>query len=272
MKKLIPALAMLLVAAALMGTSTYAWFSANPQVSADGMSVKAASTGGLAIASYTGNVGATAQVPGKNDFSSAATAVWKNSTDAVQPTSVDAGKWWKATSASIDDYAASGDITAATGNGFYQHTKWQIKSLAETGTVNVNVTNINVTYADAESSANLNKAIRVALAVTTTTDDGEGNETKTTVWYYFAPNRTAPGQGASYTYVNATGTVATYGAQGSNTLNYTATPGTQIITGLGTNPVDIDAYVYYEGQDENCKSANAIDIDTINVEILYAIG
>ena len=38
-KKLIPALCMLLVAAVLMGTSTFAWFSMNDQVTATGMQV-----------------------------------------------------------------------------------------------------------------------------------------------------------------------------------------------------------------------------------------
>ena len=41
MKKLIPALCMLLVAAALMGTSTFAWFSMNSTVTASTMQIKA---------------------------------------------------------------------------------------------------------------------------------------------------------------------------------------------------------------------------------------
>lgn len=43
MKKLIPALAMLLVSAILLGTSTYAWFSMNTTVTATGMQIKAVS-------------------------------------------------------------------------------------------------------------------------------------------------------------------------------------------------------------------------------------
>ncbi len=43
MKKLIPALCMLLIAAALLGTSTYAWFSMNDKVTATGMTVTAKS-------------------------------------------------------------------------------------------------------------------------------------------------------------------------------------------------------------------------------------
>ena len=42
-KKLIPALCMLLVAAVLMGTSTFAWFSMNTQVTATDMMVKVVS-------------------------------------------------------------------------------------------------------------------------------------------------------------------------------------------------------------------------------------
>ena len=49
MKKLIPALAMLLIAAVMLGTSTYAWFSMNTQVTATGMTVKAATSKNLVI-------------------------------------------------------------------------------------------------------------------------------------------------------------------------------------------------------------------------------
>ena len=43
-KKLIPALCMLLISAVLMGTSTYAWFSMNTTVKAEGMQVNAKTT------------------------------------------------------------------------------------------------------------------------------------------------------------------------------------------------------------------------------------
>lgn len=49
MKKLIPALAMLLVSAVLLGTSTFAWFSMNKTVTATGMQVIATAEGSLII-------------------------------------------------------------------------------------------------------------------------------------------------------------------------------------------------------------------------------
>ena len=60
MKKLIPALCMLLVAAALLGTSTFAWFSMNTKVDATGMQVKATAASSLVITDTAGNINTTA--------------------------------------------------------------------------------------------------------------------------------------------------------------------------------------------------------------------
>ena len=60
MKKLIPALCLLLVAAALMGTSTFAWFSMNKQVTATGMQVKAKSNATYLLIGDATDVGKTA--------------------------------------------------------------------------------------------------------------------------------------------------------------------------------------------------------------------
>ena len=49
MKKLIPALCLLLISAILMGTSTYAWFSMNRTVEATNMSIKATTDASLVI-------------------------------------------------------------------------------------------------------------------------------------------------------------------------------------------------------------------------------
>ena len=76
MKKLIPALAMLLIAAVLMGTSTYAWFSMNRTVSATGMQVKATTADSLVISetapvgtdtTYAFTAGATVLTPSTHD-------------------------------------------------------------------------------------------------------------------------------------------------------------------------------------------------------------
>jgi hypothetical protein len=53
MKKLIPALCMLLVSAILLGTSTYAWFSMNKTVTAESMSITATSANPYLLISET---------------------------------------------------------------------------------------------------------------------------------------------------------------------------------------------------------------------------
>ena len=86
-RKLIPALAMLLVSAVLMSTASYAWFSMNTQVTATGMQVKAVAEDGLLII---------------NEGDSDAAANWKVSTQAtfnsvasLVPTSTaDVTKWY----------------------------------------------------------------------------------------------------------------------------------------------------------------------------------
>ncbi|MCQ2771487.1 MAG: CalY family protein [Clostridia bacterium] len=49
MKKIIPAITMTLLGASLLGTSTYAWFSANTSATAEGLSIKAQADSSLLI-------------------------------------------------------------------------------------------------------------------------------------------------------------------------------------------------------------------------------
>ena len=49
MRRLIPAFAMLLVAATMLSTASFAWFTMNEKVTASGMQIQAKSTGSLVI-------------------------------------------------------------------------------------------------------------------------------------------------------------------------------------------------------------------------------
>ena len=64
MRKLIPALALLLVSVMLLGTSTYAWFSMNNKVTVSGMEVRTRVSDNLFIAKTT--LAATAPVADSN--------------------------------------------------------------------------------------------------------------------------------------------------------------------------------------------------------------
>ena len=300
MKKLIPALCMLLVAACLMGTSTYAWFSANENVTASGMSVKAASDGGLGIASYTAVDG----TPDVNDFVTNAVAAWSNHTGVtnptIKPTSVDDGTWYTATAANVDEFNGSdyATITAGTEASYYNLTKWQIKSLDQSGKkYDLRVSGItvtNTTPADKTASTALNKALRVAIHVV-----------ETDAWFYFAPAYAANAElyytnglgnnvqktnddgdllykdattGAETTTAEGNTAImvfvpdrAQYGVGSNNTFFGTNAPANaEIYENLSTTAINIEVYVYYEGEDGNCKTSNAFSIDTLDVVIEYA--
>lgn len=286
MKKLIPALCMLLVAACLMGTSTYAWFAANEDVTATGMSIKAASDGGLAIASYEGDAGAAEAtvlangVPTDSDFATTAAANWTSlaANATVKPTStIDASNWYTTGSdaANVSTKGQDSEYANITNTGiygnFYQKTKWQIKSLV-TGTTNLNllVSSITATYdADADdftetnAAQNFKQAIRVAIVC-----DG--------VTYIFAPNAvgTANGQPINFTYVKAL-TDATKGEQATFATSdrfYTSDEiggGVVISSTLTDTAKDVDVYVYFDGEDPNCTTNNSVEADRIAVTIKY---
>lgn len=272
MKKLIPALCMLLVAACLMGTSTYAWFSANTQVTASGMSVKAASDGGLAIASYNNVAGAKTE-PDEEDFASSAALNnndWKYGNSTIKPASFNGTDWVKGAASFAGEYAATSmeDVTNLAEH--VQRTTWQLKSLKDGYTAQVAVQSITVT--GSSGSATLNKSLRVAIV----TDDhiiifAPLYDESQTGLVYVASYTTTPSLAittASSLIKAGDGiTVNDDDTTTINAWNQTAV----VFDDLGTAAEDLDVYVYYEGQDTNCKSANATNIDTLSVSINYFI-
>ena len=95
--KLIPALAMLLVSAILVSTSTYAWFSMNATVTAKGMQVTATAESSLNIKVLAAD---------NNTYGSEAT-VTMGASLKLKPTSTsDLTKFFKATAANYNEYAA----------------------------------------------------------------------------------------------------------------------------------------------------------------------
>lgn len=290
MKKLIPALAMLLVAAALMGTSTFAWFSANKTVTAQGMSVKAVSDGGLVIASYKAGEAA----PADADYVTAANVAWSNAmvttgtgenavttyAASVKPTSfsyttTDAGngttthsepKWVTATAANADDYAASNGYQTLTigtaanrGKDNFLLTKWRIKSLdASDKSYELLVNKITVTGGTANTvDALLEQSLRVVIKC--------GDK-----YYKFAPNYASGSTGDLY-YSNGNARV-----KETATTLVRCGSGAEVNTLIGSvkNSVatELEVYIYFEGEDENCMSKNAIALNTLSFTITYATG
>jgi len=134
MKKLIPAIVLLLISAMIMATASYAWFSMNTQVTATGMQVKAKAESGLLISEL-----------------SATNATWDNSATggtsspySMIPTSTVNGTAWfhanskgTGSSASATSSANSTDLVSA-----YE----SLTGLASSTKIAVDSTNCAVDY------------------------------------------------------------------------------------------------------------------------------
>lgn len=118
-KKLIPALCMLLISAVLMGTSTYAWFSMNKTVKAEGMQVTAQTNNYYLL---IGNDETVTTIQTNKKTSESAKQITTNNGNKVYPAmygdgttlgnvTTEAGKWYTANNSNIDN--ATNAITNA---------------------------------------------------------------------------------------------------------------------------------------------------------------
>jgi hypothetical protein len=322
--KLIPALAMLLISAILVSTSTYAWFSMNSTVTATGMKVKAMAEKGLLI-----NEVALATDSGWDDE---AVANALPGTALIPTSTKDATKWWHANSKTATDEAGAasnsidGNIaagyaqltgndyklatTAAVGDGggtrqaeynifyydvggstadtfeptkenaYYVMYKYYLKASNETGLTlgqsngnqNIAIKQINVDLADGDSvdnnarSEDLNKALRVGVKM--------GSK-----MYIYAPVYAANDTIATY-YVTDTYTAASGNTPASvtntavdalkfNQSAYTALGSVAGAQGAGT---EVDIYVWFEGEDDNCQSDKITPaLDNITIDVVFEL-
>lgn len=288
MKKLIPSFCLLLISALLMGTSTYAWFSMNTQVTASGMQVKAVAEDGLLII---------------NELDADSTANWKVSTTAsygglvaLTPTSTaDVSAWYH--NKSDDPTTAKAGQAAATYETLSTNANWKrdegasksgayfidsdadgtkddvekayallnkfwVKSSGDT--INLGAGNtyqalyINkVVVTGASASAALDASLRVAVKV--------GSQL-----FIYAPIENAT---LSYNVAgSATATTAVLVPDGG-ILN--AATSQTVVPAIGTakdSTIPVEIYIYFEGEDTNCKSDNIkATLDTLNVEVMFGI-
>lgn len=289
MKKLIPALCMLLISAVLLGTSTYAWFSMSGEVSATGMQVKAATDSDLQIALYNGDTKgafATTQavtalsadspflkmIPGTPNYTAA---------DAIDGWYVldDATKANSATDGTVADFdtkgaskAVANDGTVVLGTDPNTETRGvvlinkfaiQAKEGSDNTFDKLYVSEIAVT--SGAGAENFDPAIRVAVKVT--------QDTKT-AWTVFAPKNDTLG-GTSYTTYVKTGdadavttcTVQVKKTGIANAVNILPAD----VTISSTKEVTVEVYIWYEGQDAACTSSNAMGITAAtSVDIFFA--
>lgn len=118
-KKVVPALCALLVSAVMLGSSTYAWFSMNTRVTAQGMQVTAQSNSTYLVVSSTNtlatetNVNVTEKAGGIGGGATNVYPCAKADKD-IATTDVKAGEWYYASSKLQNNAGAMGDGVLGT--------------------------------------------------------------------------------------------------------------------------------------------------------------
>lgn len=257
-RQLLAAIAMVLVAAIALGSSTYAWFAASGDVKAQGMSVTAQAESGILIK----ELGAS-----RDAFGTVATI--DEATVPLYPASTsDLSAWYHSKSTSAG--AAQGgsentegytDVSAVDKVAQYRYLKqFVIRSATQAAIkdAKLQISKLEVTNTT-NSTVNLNTSIRVGVKVSKGgAADGD--------FYIYAPRTTDVGDHSTYFLLTAK-----YTAEGTaaNLMEYTTVQSTDYLTlNNNTIPADdsslvVDVYIWYEGEDAECKTTNITSNGTV---------
>lgn len=258
-KQLLAAVAMVLVAAVALGSSTYAWFVQSSQVTADGMKVQAAAESGIEI-TYADS----------GTWGSVATSTAE--TGVLYPTSTnDVTNWYHAKANASTAKTALNDTyekltldatTGATtgGSKYFLLTQYTIRSASDVAATNLTIDSVTATTTGSNSTE-LNKALRVAVVIT-----GDNDTQSKQKVHIYAPN----GGDTSYTIwdgTKTTGPDVTVTANAGSTAEATTVSVTK-------NGVVVKVYAWYEGEDTELKSVNlpgsGLTIDTMNLTVKFS--
>ena len=289
MKKIIPALALLLISAMVLASASYAWFSMNTTVTATGMKVKAVAEQGILIneeatANSTWDNSATANqttatllratstantstwyVAYSSDSSDAAAATVGSSstklvdgyhalgstgyTTGTETVSAVAGTNARQDITYID---ADGNGSYANGEGYYIKYTYYLKSSGDQIVTGLNANDQNLNVAVSAATATNSADLDAALRVAVVID-GKA--------YIFAPVANAT---TTY-YVNAssTATTALTGTQATKSITIPATT---------AGGLAVYVYVWFEGEDALLMTNSITNsIDDLSIDVSFSL-
>ena len=234
--------------------ATFAWFSENRNVEANGMTVEAEASKNLLI-SGTGADASDYAISASTSFSGKVTLSPASTTDlsnffrvvkAKRGTKVNYATGAVTAEADVMESATIATSSSATGEiNVAKHT-FYIKLEGVSG---AQLNNLVVSSLTLQTPANdISNAIRVGVKC--------GSNV-----YVYAPN-------GSTTYQGITSTAAATGA----VTNLKANPSNDVLATTITvgSPVTVEVFIWYEGQDPDCISANSIEVETVAVKIAFS--
>ena len=270
MKRIAASATMLAVSAAMLGTSTYAWFTMNKVVSVTNMQVRAKTEEGLLI----------------NEVADYSSVYWDNEATANQtasnpvllyPASTnDGATWYHGASKSANDAAGATAANTKSGN-----------LINDNYTTLSGLTSITAFHADAAAGTN---AVRDAMGSSATADAGYYVH----YTYYLKSSSDAVTLGTTANDMNVyiKSVTATPNGGASGDLNKSLRVGilmkasgtfyiyapisgytSEYYVAAGANGTPVEVYLWYEGEDANCKSVNATaaTLDNIDVDIDFEL-
>ena len=275
MKKLIPALAMLVLSAVMMSTASFAWFSMNTQVEVNGITVDTVAPVYVSIKKTSEGTWNTAVTANKNIKLIPAdtnTAVLDN-TNGFTWVAIDPNKFQTTTGGGVvagEKKISTDDLLAISNTGTITTSGWTETAAYLFDSYDFALQNdpgkkVEI-YLNQMILDNISKGmvgcLRVALVNVVTTDS---TTTRSLVGVYaagatdtYAPLKEgADGYTADTSTVSTvSGTVGTDGA--ANTVTYAHAEANAVELPVAANgQVTIEVYVWFEGQDTDCVNANA---------------
>ena len=268
-RQLIAAIAMVVVSAVALSSSTYAWFVGNNTVTANGLSIKAQSEAGILISHKHDN-------SSDNVWASSASGVY-TSAQALYPTSTANGtNWYHASAATLSESTAAegsmeklnitetasatgedGKIGGVSDKNYYIVDSFDIYT---TGTSADNLRLKDVVISNANSTVSFDSSIRLLVVC------GENK-------YVVAPVAGATRSytvGANADKNNSAGTSVT----AYTITDMAATTGTthylaDSVSADKTTPTNVKIYMYFEGEDENHYTNNFTNTKDYSVTLTF---
>ena len=269
-KQFLAAIAMVVVAAVALSSSTYAWFAANNKVTATGMQVQATAEGGIEIAYVnSGTVGDYATTA--NAGMSTAQTLYPTSTIATATDGSISSNWYHASAAVASAFGAkdgtyetlvlSAGIDTTTSKNYYVEKTFNIRSVSTTKLAkDLKVSGITVTGA----SDQLDNSLRVAVV------------SGTSVALYAPCYAVTEGGATSVSYKVATAVnsgTATMPTDNNVTALFKNQVSGNIVAGnigAGDAGSNVKVYIWYEGEDTNHFSNNLdSSIDSISLSVEF---
>ena len=273
----IGAIAMVLVAAIAMGSSTYAWFAMNNQVTATGMQVEVKSNNTfLLIGNNTEDLAAIKAQSAAEKITEALTV---SDGTKVYPASPILPAY-VSTTASTDNathkYFASGTTVVSSYTTAAAETNWFTAQNNDPASANNTVKNVNKLNADDENAATvydfsdyvIKKSARLALAT------GSDTAHLLTVTPTIAVKTTDPAQtadditGVKVLVAVGSNAVVLDSSMNGNPQSLTPTADFNITDAAVT---DVDIYIYYDGEESAVNTNNIADLAIATIELQFGV-